>query len=127
VQLLEALKILEDATLDCKGRNIDTPEVREALETIDPYCLPRWRVKRFREHLHPHPGEFGPDTEGQQQALRVCFSGIYASIRDVLCAQVVALWNRYQKSRDYRTKAEVERLAKALKKMPKRWEFHVRK
>lgn len=127
MRLLEALKILEDATLDCKRRNIDTPEVREALGTIEPYCLPKSRVKGFREHLHPSLGQFGPDTEGQQQVLRVDFSRIYSSIRGVLSAQISVLRNRYQKNGDGRTKAEAERLRKALEKMPKRWEFYVRK
>ena len=38
MRILEALKILEDATRDCKARNIDTPETREALDLLDPYC-----------------------------------------------------------------------------------------
>jgi hypothetical protein len=41
VRLLEALKILEDATLDSKKRNIDTPEVRQALDLFDPICQPK--------------------------------------------------------------------------------------
>jgi len=40
VRVLEALKILEDATLDSKKRDIDTPEVREALDLLDPLCKP---------------------------------------------------------------------------------------
>jgi len=47
VRLLEALKILEAATLDSKKRDIDTPEVRQALETLDPICTPKWRVTGF--------------------------------------------------------------------------------
>ena len=50
MRLLEALKILEDATLDCKRRNIDTPEVREALDVLAPYCRPEWKITGFREH-----------------------------------------------------------------------------
>jgi hypothetical protein len=38
MRVLEALKVLEDATLDSKKRDIDTPEVREALDVLDPYC-----------------------------------------------------------------------------------------
>lgn len=91
MRLLEALKILEDATRDCKRRNIDKPEVREALDTIDPYCLPRSLVKEFREHLHPDPGQLGPDIEGQQNALRrvgpsyVLASSTISSQRMVFC------------------------------------------
>jgi hypothetical protein len=42
VRILEALKILEAAVLECKTREIDTPEVREALDVLAPYCRPEW-------------------------------------------------------------------------------------
>ena len=40
MRLLEALKILEAATIDCKTRDIDTPEAREALDALASYCQP---------------------------------------------------------------------------------------
>ena len=70
MRILEALKILEAATLECKTREIDTPEVREALDVLAPHCEPEWRIRGFREHLKPSE-EFGPSGEGQQQNLRV--------------------------------------------------------
>jgi len=39
VRVLEAFKILDDATLHSKERDIDTADVREALDVVDPYCL----------------------------------------------------------------------------------------
>jgi hypothetical protein len=39
MRILEALKILEAATTECKTRDIDTPEVREALNIVAPYWL----------------------------------------------------------------------------------------
>jgi hypothetical protein len=39
--ILEALKILEAATVECKVRAIDTPDVREALDLLEPYCRPK--------------------------------------------------------------------------------------
>jgi hypothetical protein len=48
VRILEALEILEAAVLECKTREIDTPEVREALDVLAPYCRPEWRVAGFR-------------------------------------------------------------------------------
>lgn len=50
MRVLEALKILEDATLDCKTRDINTPEVRTALKVLRPYCRPT-EDHRFRDHL----------------------------------------------------------------------------
>ncbi len=87
VRVLEALKILEDATLDCKIRNINTPEVRTALEVLQPYCRPAWRITGFHDHLKQQ-GEQGPDSEGQQQVLRVYFGGIYENVRQLLSIQV---------------------------------------
>jgi hypothetical protein len=44
VRVLEALRILEVATVECKLRSIETPEVREALDLLDPYYRPTWYV-----------------------------------------------------------------------------------
>ena len=81
MRVLEALKILEAATIECKTRDIDTPEVREALALLEPYCRPEWRITGFRDHLKRHE-EFGPGGEGQQQNLRVCsrvFTAMYGN------------------------------------------------
>jgi hypothetical protein len=40
--VLQALAILEAAVLECKKRSIDTPEVREALDLLEPYIQPEW-------------------------------------------------------------------------------------
>ena len=40
MNILEALAILEAATLEGKKRDIDTPEVREALDLLEPYVRP---------------------------------------------------------------------------------------
>ena len=47
----DALKILEAATLKCKTRDIDTPEVIEALDVLAPYCRPERRITGFRDQL----------------------------------------------------------------------------
>ena len=39
--VLEALAILEAAVLECKKRDVDTPEVRAALDFLEPYIRPR--------------------------------------------------------------------------------------
>ena len=109
MRVLEALKILEDATLDCKIRNINTPEVRTALEVLQPYCRPLWRITGFRDHLKQH-GEQGPDSEGQQQVLRVYFGGIYENVRQLLSTQVKKLSYRYEKTKDAAVKRELDRL-----------------
>ena len=122
MRILEALKILEDATIECKTRNIDTVEVREALDLLAPYCRPEWLITGFRSHLKPHE-EFGPGGEGQQQNLRVNFSGIYTNVRELLARQIRRLDNGYLGTKDAAVKAEIDRLTVELERLPERWKF----
>jgi hypothetical protein len=124
VRVLEALKILEDATLDCKSRDVNTPEVRTALEILHPYCRPRWRITGFRDHLQH--GEHGPDSEGQQQVLRVYFGGIYENVRQLLSTQVKKLSYRYEKTKEVTVRRELDRLKSKLEQLPERWDFRPR-
>ena len=73
MRVLEALKILEDATIECKDRLINTPEVNEALAVIERHIDTEWRINSFRSHLerHPEPYSAGNDgSEGQKEAAR---------------------------------------------------------
>jgi len=126
VRLLEALKILKDATLDSKKRDIDTPEVRQALALLDPICQPKWTVPGFSHQLRPHAGQAGHQLEGQQQNLRVYFGGIYTCVRQLPEARINKLNYRYTKTKDPAVKAELDRLAAELEKLPEPWEFYVR-
>ena len=125
MRILEALKILEDATIDCKTRDIDTAEVREALALLEPYCRPEWRIAGFRKHLRRHD-EFGLGDEGQQQVLRVYFSGIHTCVRKLLASQIGKLNYRYKKTNDAMLKADLDRLTAELEKLPERWKFVAR-
>ena len=51
----EALAILESATVECKKRDIDTPEVMEALDLLEPHIRPEWLIPQFRYHLDRDP------------------------------------------------------------------------
>jgi hypothetical protein len=123
VRVLHALKILEAATIDCKIRIVDTPEVRTALEVLQPYCSPTWRITGFRDHLQPC-GEPGPDREGQQQVLRVYFGGIHDNVRLLLSAQINRL--SYERTNDAAVKQEFNRLKAELEHLPQRWDFRPR-
>ena len=48
--VLDALAILEAATLECKQRDIYTPAVREALDFLQPRIRPQWLIQQFRYH-----------------------------------------------------------------------------
>ena len=122
MRVLEALSILEATTVECKKREIDTPEVREALDVLEPYCRPEWRVKGFRHHLK-RGEEFGSIGEGQQQNLRIYFDGIHDNVRQLLSAQIGKLSYRYKKTKDLAVKAELDRLTAEFAQLPERWEF----
>ena len=81
--VLKALAILEAAVLECKKRDINTPEVTEALDFLEPHIWPTWLVPQYRHELD-EPGDKGYEREGQQQVLRPSFEGIRDSVRDLL-------------------------------------------
>ena len=54
--MLEALKALEEAVLDCKLRSIDTPELHAALDAVEPYVSPAWSVQNFRLNVTSSEG-----------------------------------------------------------------------
>ena len=79
----EALAILESATLECQKRDINTPEVMEALNLLEPHIQPPWLIPQFRYHLDRDPS-VGVDKEGQQQVLRATFRGIRNSVKELI-------------------------------------------
>ena len=123
MRVLGALRILEDATVECKMRNIDTAAVKEALDLLDPYCRPTWFIEGFRNHLRPDKGQFGPEFEGQQENLRVNFGGIHANVRHLLISRIGRLGARYCKTKDPAIKVEIDRLNAELAKLPAKWNF----
>jgi hypothetical protein len=71
--VLEALAILETAVLECKKRDINTPEVHEALTLLEPHIQPEWLIPQFRHHALNRHNRNEVDREGQQQVLRATF------------------------------------------------------
>jgi hypothetical protein len=88
--VLDALAILEAATLECKQRDIATPEVGEALDFLQPLIWPEWLIPGFRYHVQlteVNLDEVDLDKEAQEQALRAIFSVIRESVKDLLRKQ----------------------------------------
>jgi hypothetical protein len=52
--VLETLAILESATLECKKGDINTPQVREALDFLEPHARPTWLIFQYRHALDGH-------------------------------------------------------------------------
>jgi hypothetical protein len=82
--ILEALAILEAAVLECKKREINTPEVTGALNLLELYIRPTWLIPQFRRNALDGFGHNDVDREGQQQVLRTTFPGIRDCVRVLL-------------------------------------------
>ena len=120
--VLQALAILEDAVLECKKRNVDTPEVREALDFLEPHIRPTWLIPQYR-HALDEPGDKGYEREGQQQVLRPTFDGIRDSVRDLLGRRLDKLVREFAATHDMKVKEEIERLTAEYEKLKEPWRF----
>ena len=118
----EALAILESATVECKKRDINTPEVRAALDLLEPHIRPEWLIPQFRYHLDRDPS-VDVDKEGQQQVLRATFPRIRKSVKDLLKKQMDALARQFAATHDMKLKEEIERLSSELVKLDRPWVF----
>jgi hypothetical protein len=84
--VLDALAILEAATLECKQRDIYTTEVREALDFLQSHIRLGWLIPQFRYHAQLNEKN-QVDKEAQQQALRAIFPVIRELAKDLLGKQ----------------------------------------
>jgi hypothetical protein len=80
--VLDALAILETATLECKQRDIYMLEVKEALDFLQSRSRPEWLIPHFRYHAQLN--EVDLNKEAQEQALRAIFPCIRESVKDLL-------------------------------------------
>jgi hypothetical protein len=101
--VLEALAILESATLECKPRDINTPEVRAALDLLEPQIQPEW-LPQFRHHAPKDRTDNYVEYEGQQQVLRATFPGIRASVKELIGRKMDALAREFRDTHDMKVK-----------------------
>jgi hypothetical protein len=80
--VLEAVAILEAATLECKKREVDTLELRTALDFLEPHIQPAWLIPQFRHNLDGEQENDYSTREGQQQVFRATFPGIRDSVKN---------------------------------------------
>ena len=118
----EALAILESATLECQKRDINTPEVMEALNLLEPHIQPPWLIPQFRYHLDRDPS-VEVSKEIQQQALRATFPGIRDSVKELLGVRMDALARKFHETHDMAVKDEFESLLKEYGKLTEPWLF----
>src|SRR6266404_307616 len=102
--VLETLTILEDAVLECKKRDINTPGVTEALDFLEPHIRPTWLIPQYRHELDGPRGDREYDREGQQQVLRPSFNGIRKSVCNLLGIRLDKLAREFATTHDVRVK-----------------------
>ena len=122
--VLEALLILEAAVLECKKREVDTPELRAALDFLEPHIQPAWLIPQFHHNLDGEQEREYCAREGQQQVFRATFPGIRNSVRDVLGKQADALARKFHETHDMAVKDEIYRLAREYGKIKEPWVFN---
>jgi hypothetical protein len=119
----EALAILESATLECKQKDIDTPEVREALTLLEPHIQPEWLIPQFRYHVQRYGQQHWWELEAQQQVLCTIFPRIRESVKELIGKQMDALARNFAATHDMKVKDEIERLAAEYEKLKEPWRF----
>ena len=106
--VLDALAILEAATLECKQRDIYMAEVREALHFLQAHIGPEWLIPYFRYHAQLNETNH-VDKEARQQAVRAIFPVMRQSVKDLLGKQMDALTRQFAETRDMKVKVEIDR------------------
>ena len=124
--VLEALATLESATLECKQRDIDTPEVREALTFLEPHIQPEWLISQFRYHVQRYGQQHWWELEAQQQVLCAIFPRIRESVKELIEKQMDALARNFAATHDMKVKDEINLLAKEYGKLDEPWVFVAR-
>ena len=118
--VVRALAILEAATLECKKRDINTPEVRQAPDFLEPYIQPPSLIAQYRHELDA-AGDAVINREGQQQALRASFRGIRTWARELLSKRMNRLVREFATVRDPKVKEEIDQLSREPTKLREPW------
>jgi hypothetical protein len=122
MNIFEALAILESAVLECKKRNVNTPEATEALDLLAPYVRPKLVVAQFRHHS-AREGDNNHEKEGQQQVLRATFREIRNSVKELIGTEMDALARDFPDTDDMEVKNAIECLVREYSKLNEPWVF----
>src|SRR5262245_34173848 len=124
--VLEALAILESAVMECKKRDINTPEVKEALDSLECYVWPKWLSLQFRHHAPTDWTNNHVDQEAQQDVRRATFPGIRDAVRVLLEVRMDALARKFHETKDLKVSDEIYRLSRELIKLDDEWVFRLK-
>jgi hypothetical protein len=122
MNIFEALAILESVVLECKKRNVNTPEATQALDFLATYVRPKLVVAQFRYHLQSEEND-GADREGQQQVLRAIFAEIRNSVRELIRTEMDALTRDFPDTDDMEVKTAIEYLVREYDRLDEPWAF----
>ena len=123
MNIFEALAILESVVLECRKRNVNTPEAAtEALDLLAAYVRPKLVVAQFRYHLHSEEND-GADREGQQLVLRAIFAEIRNSVRELIRTEMDALARDFPDTDDMEVKTAIEYLVREYDRLDEPWAF----
>ena len=87
--------------MECKKRNVNTPDATEALELLAPYVRPKLVVAQFRHHI-ARGRDNDHEKEGQRQVLRATFPWIRNSIKELIGTEMDALARDFPDMHDIR-------------------------
>jgi hypothetical protein len=118
--VLEALAIIEAAVVECKKRNVNTPETTEALALLAPYVRPKLVVAQLRHHISRERGK-EHEKQDQQQFLRATFPGIRNSIRELIGQEIDALVRDFPDTDDMEVKNAIACLGREYGKLGEPW------
>ena len=109
--VLEALAVLEVATLQCQEKiEIDTPEVRDALDLLESYIRPEWLIPQFRYFL-VHESDVRGEKEAQHHVLCTTFPAIRDSVKTLIEVRMDALDRKFHEKPMFWIIDELDRLA----------------
>jgi hypothetical protein len=121
--VLQAFAILEAAVLECKKRDVNTPEVNQALDFLEPYIRPAWLIPQFRYDVLNEDADNYAERERQQQVLRATFPGIRDAVRILLEVRMDRLALKFHETKDLKVRDEIYRLSRQLIKLDEPWVF----
>src|SRR5262245_44659840 len=121
MNIFEALAILESAVLECKKRNVNTPEATEALDLLAPYVRPKLVVAQFRHHIACERDNDN-EKEGRQQVLCATFREIRNSTKELIGTEMDALARDFPDTYDIEVKNAIECLAREYRRLGEPWE-----
>ncbi|MET0500290.1 MAG: hypothetical protein ABW172_02065 [Candidatus Binatia bacterium] len=119
--VLQALAVLEAATLDCRETNINTPAVRIALSVLERRIRPQWLIPQFRYHLQSAAEEV--EKKAQDQAILVTFLHIRETVTQLVRQRLDSLALKFHYTPNPMIKQEINLLGRELLKLDKPPEF----